>query len=40
MQAAFLHALIKAGTAILMTFIWHSSSLSNLYSGVGSKPRL
>ena len=27
MQAAFLHALIKAGTAILRSFIWHSSHL-------------
>ena len=27
MQTAFLHALIKADTAILRTFIWHSSHL-------------
>jgi hypothetical protein len=26
MQAAFLNALVKAGTAILRTFIWHSNS--------------
>jgi hypothetical protein len=26
MQAAFLHALIKADTRILRTFMWHSSS--------------
>jgi len=27
MQAAFLHTLIKAGTTILGTFIWHSGHL-------------